>query len=530
MVDPDGGVNVQKKRLKLGLIQEVNPTCNAEFPDDGFQVGISCVPRIGYNHIWKYLIEDVEFKKQLSVEKPIVKGYNFFKSGKVLGLYSKSENGLVYVKSQVQPSYSKGGSVYAVKIIIHANSEIQKAFCPCPAGNDGRCNHLAASLFAMEDIFNKTVNMKETDTDQLPCTSKPCTWNVPKKRKQEPSTIQGVNFQKHVYGKESKAPRAPTPPVAVSQSVNDFESIFEKIKNTETKTGKKIGLSYIIPHTLPEKELLPPSEPECINRTPAKWEVVSPVKDAPLSMSDIEQKALRAKKRLFDSVNDIEEIVEKTKGQHETRMWFDVRQPRITASKSKRCLLRPTTSPTKAVSEVLYPKQVQTNAMKDGIESESSIIQTFEHETGNKVLKSGFFISDTHPFLGASPDGLVDEDKIVEVKKIVLKEGESLEDGMCRLGIYKRFEQQLVLNNNHKYYYQIQQQLFCAKRSICYFIVSSARGTHRDTVQFDSAFWENILPRLESFYFDHVFPELVYPRILTGESRWNKDLQFPRLA
>ena len=214
------------------------------------------------------------------------------------------------------------------------------------------------------------------------------------KRKQEPSTIQGVNFQKHVYGKESKAPRAPTPPVAVSQSVNDFESIFEKIKNTETKTGKKIGLSYIIPHTLPEKELLPPSEPECINRTPAKWEVVSPVKDAPLSISDIEQKALRAKKRLFDSVNDIEEIVEKTKGQHETRMWLDVRQPRITASKSKRCLLRPTTSPTKAVSEVLYPKQVQTNAMKDGIESESSIIQTFEHETGNKVLKSGFFISD----------------------------------------------------------------------------------------------------------------------------------------
>ena len=120
-----------------------------------------------------------------------------------------------------------------------------------------------------------------------------------------------------MYGKESKAPRAPTPPVAVSQSVNDLESIFEKIKNTETKTGKKIGLSYIIPHTLPEKELLPPSEPECINRTLVKWEVVSPVKDAPLSMSDIEQKALRVKKRLFDPVNDIEEIVEQTKKKQE---------------------------------------------------------------------------------------------------------------------------------------------------------------------------------------------------------------------
>ena len=131
LFDPDGGVSVQKKRLKLGLIQEVHPTCNAESPANGFQVGISCVPGIGYNDIWKYLIQDVEFKKQLSVKKPIVKGCNFFKSGKVLGLYSKSENGLVYVKSQVQPSYSKSGSLYAVKIIIHANSEIQKAFCPC---------------------------------------------------------------------------------------------------------------------------------------------------------------------------------------------------------------------------------------------------------------------------------------------------------------------------------------------------------------------------------------------------------------
>ena len=492
------------------------------------------VPRVGYNQIWNYLIEDVELKKQLSVEKPIVKGYNFYKSGKVLGLYSKAENGLFYVKSQVQPSYSTNGPVYAVKIVIHNNSEIQKAFCPCPAGNDGRCNHLAATLFAMEDIFNKTANQKEPESDQVSCTSKPCTWNAPGKRKQEPTIIQDIKFQKHVYGKKVKAPEAhPSPKVAVSQSLktnHDYNSIFEKVKSTELKTGKKIGLSYIIPHVLPD-EVLPPSEDVIVHKKPAKWEVISPVKlkDSPLSLSDIKQKALRAKGRLFDSINDRKEIAEKTKGQHETRTWFDVRQPRITASKCKRCLLKPTTSPTKAISEVVYPKQVQTSAMRDGIESESAIIQTFEHETGNTVHKSGFIISDTHPFLGASPDGLVDEDKIVEVKKIVLREGESHEDGMCRVGIYKRHEQQLVINTNHKYYYQIQQQLFCSKRHICHFIVSNEGGTHNNIVRFDRPFWENALLRLQSFYFDCVFPELVYPRILHGESRWNKALQFPRL-
>ena len=103
------------------------------------------------------------------MEKLIVKGYNFFKSGKALGLYSKTENGLFYVKSQELPSYSNTGPTHTVKVIIRANCKIQKAFRPCPAGNDGRCNHLAATLFAMEDIFIKSTNNEQTQNDQPPC-------------------------------------------------------------------------------------------------------------------------------------------------------------------------------------------------------------------------------------------------------------------------------------------------------------------------------------------------------------------------
>ena len=49
----------------------------------------------------------MEFKKQLSVEKPIVKGYNFYKSGKVEAIYTKQEGELFYVKDQVKSSYDK---------------------------------------------------------------------------------------------------------------------------------------------------------------------------------------------------------------------------------------------------------------------------------------------------------------------------------------------------------------------------------------------------------------------------------------
>ncbi|CAH3037357.1 unnamed protein product, partial [Pocillopora meandrina] len=397
LIDPDGGINLENKRRELGLQEEQDTATLVDFPTKGFVVGINTKLHVGYPQIWKFLIDDEELKKQLSMEKPIVKGYNFYKLGKVQGIYTKQQEELFYIKSQ--------------------------------------------------------------------------------------------------------------------------------IKAVEDKTGRKIGLHYIIPQQVPEYSTTVTEE------TPqtSKWDIVSPIKTAPLSMLDIAQKSLRSKTRLYDSIKDRNDITEATKEQHLTRTWYDVRKPRITASKCKRCLIRPTTSPTKAISEVLiYNDRAPTKAMKKGIEAESRIISEFEKDTGLTVHKSGFVISETHPFLGASPDGIIDNHTIVEVKNIQVKEGESHEDAMCRLGIYKKNGSAIEINKNHGYYHQIQQQLFCTQSNSCHFIVSSAISTHREVITFDSGFWNDILPKLESFYFNHLFPELVYPRIFHGEMRWNKVLEFPR--
>ena len=87
--DPDGGVNLAKKKKKLGAADEVDPELNEKFPCYGFQCGISELPRISFGHISKYLIEEVEIRKKLSTEKLIVKGYNFYKSGHVRQIFSK---------------------------------------------------------------------------------------------------------------------------------------------------------------------------------------------------------------------------------------------------------------------------------------------------------------------------------------------------------------------------------------------------------------------------------------------------------
>ena len=48
------------------------------------------------------------------------------------------------------------------------------------------------------------------------------------------------------------------------------------------------------------------------------------------------------------------------------------------------------------------------------------------HETGHTVRSSGFVVSGSHPFLGASPDGITEQDELVEVKKVQSKIDENL--------------------------------------------------------------------------------------------------------
>ena len=72
----------------------------------------------------------------------------------------------------------KKGKVYTVKIILSLNGNITTAFCCCPAGVDGRCNQLAATLFSLEDKTSMDNGLAAAETtsktpENIPCTSKP---------------------------------------------------------------------------------------------------------------------------------------------------------------------------------------------------------------------------------------------------------------------------------------------------------------------------------------------------------------------
>ena len=251
--DPDGGIHLAQKKAELGILEEHTPNVATTFPTEGFSENLEGLPVITFKIVWMYMVSCVDAKRQLSTAKPLIKGYNFYKSGHVLTVKScNSENGArSYIKAQVLPSMKKS-SAYLCCIIIRKNGLIQTAFCGCPAGVDGRCNHVAATLFSLEEFCK--VKEKEADTEKA-CTSKKCKWNVPRKQKVDIVPTAHMKFSKHEHGKVKKQKHSVISPEHNARPAirNDSHahntrmySIYSKVMDFQSKTNKIIGLSHIL--------------------------------------------------------------------------------------------------------------------------------------------------------------------------------------------------------------------------------------------------------------------------------------------
>ena len=121
-----------------------------------------------------------------------------------------------------------------------------------------------------------------------------------------------------------------------------------------------------------------------------------------------------------------------------------------------------------------------------------------------QVSKCGLFVSERHLFLAAStsPDGLAGADGLVEAKKIHPRENETLHQALLRLHICKPSKEnpgELVVNENHRYYFQVQQQLLCTPRSWGDFVASDGKSFYIQRITFDEKFWEQRIEKLEKF-------------------------------
>ena len=84
--------------------------------------------------------------------------------------------------------------------------------------------------------------------------------------------------------------------------------------------------------------------------------------------------------------------------------------------------------------------------------------------------------------------------------------------------LYKDHNGSIKLKKNHKYYYQIQGQMFCSNLRKIAFVVwfGDEKPLHVEDIEFDLAFWNKTLPKLVYFYHFACLPEFFTRRVQRG--------------
>ncbi|KAK9708060.1 YqaJ-like viral recombinase domain [Popillia japonica] len=168
-----------------------------------------------------------------------------------------------------------------------------------------------------------------------------------------------------------------------------------------------------------------------------------------------------------------------TRGQNANPQWIEERAFRLTASNfGSICKMRSTASRAKRGEQLLYSNFFGNTATKYGVENDGVAIKDFEKIYNVAVNPCGFFIHSSHPYLGASPDGLAGNDGIIEMKCPKCKNfhpRDAIQKGIINFATLSNNDD-MILKQNNNYYYQVQRQLEVANREYCYFVVRSPMG------------------------------------------------------
>ena len=117
-----------------------------------------------------------------------------------------------------------------------------------------------------------------------------------------------------------------------------------------------------------------------------------------------------------------------------------------------------------------------------GLDHEDDAVTAYEAHTGVFVVKTGFWSYPDPSYLGASPDGLVSDDGLIECK--------------CK------FSQELWDHVPDHYLTQVIGQLAITERQWCDFVSWSPADIAIFRVNYSPEYWSAMLPLLDKFWND----------------------------
>ena len=289
----------------------------------------------------------------------------------------------------------------AVVLSVNSGAVIHASCEPCRVSFLGRCSHVVAVLFTVLDHVQKHGSVASR-----PCTSQECSWNKGKKRDKNPQRISDANF-------DSKLRKAATP-------VIDFNPRPAKCRLV---TPDHISRFVVNLQCLSQNG----------NGNISMWETQLKITYHEYDLTRDQSELLSEKVTvLLENIKpEVCSEVEGTQQQSLCDKWFSERWFRVTASK---CLpafkigrLLLDSQPNVAVEAFKFisksiwgldSEPLQTYWMRYGLASEAKAIGKYENVFNVKVRRCGLWVNPKFPFLGCSPDGLVNNDTVVEIKSL----------------------------------------------------------------------------------------------------------------
>lgn len=375
-----------------------------------------------------------------------------------------------YVRSACWAEMRKKTS-YFVDISLKRNGQVNEAQCECGAGEGptAHCKHVRTVLFACcKFISTGKMNV------EMSCTEKLQSFHKVKKHTGTPLKSRDLNIagSDEICDIQTFDPR----PQQYRNNINYTDYFYNTCMNFKGISRTPIFQSF---------------EPANVRAYALDHDYQ---KETP------EEMFLKAMKITEISEEEQAYLEMYTRGQDKNDRWFEERKKRIQSSNFHRiCHVTERTNHHRYAASLVNSSSIKQNeAMKHGHKFEKEAIHKYESDSGAKVKQCGIFVSTTLPFLGASPDGIVSDSVLCEVKCPFSARNKDISPRT--VPYMKAADGNLTLSTTHPYYYQIQGQLFCAKRQFCDLIVYTLSDVKYVRIQRDDKFISGMTEKLELFY------------------------------
>lgn len=371
----------------------------------------------------------------------------------------------------------KKGMSYYIDISLDKYGIIRECQCDCAAGQgpEAHCKHVQTALWAL--VCHSTTGGVETEET---CTQRLQTFHHTKKLTGSPAKSQNLEL-----GTEGDFDFDPRPPKYINEKgYPDF------VKN----------LVANFPH----------SDPMPIDGIIEPANTYAATADHPYSVYNPEEEFLKNNNISSITPAEIEKIEISTRKQAKSKTWIDERCKRLTSSNFGRiCNATSATDFPKLALSLTKFTNAKSASIKHGHQYESVAAAKFENDKGLTTSPCGMFVSSSHPYLAASPDRLLNEDCVIEVKcPYTARDKDITEINVPWLQLHGN---ELTLDRSHSYFFQIQGQLFCTKRRKCILVVYTFKDTKYISIEKDDEFITQMIDKLTGFYEKH-FQQAVLSR------------------